>query len=283
VSLAVIVDHVSIRLAAGLDGDTTVGDVAPTSADQVPAVTLDLDDVTSVLGGIGRIPRGTRTGALPVTSEIDLADPVLDLGDGESLTVVSADRLSVVLPHGPLVRADGAASGTFTAADLTVRDTAPWQVVSGTPSGRQLRPDPDAGLLHLGEPLPVSGTLHLEYRIGAWDSTVSRFQGRLRVRVIADGADISALVRMVADVLASPDPGIRLAPLSWGAAGRTDGAPLPDDVRVQDLTFRVDAEVEQPLLPTGGGVISKVAVALRAEENGVIHHESFDVRPRQQP
>jgi len=283
VSLAVIVDHVSALLTAGLDGDTTVGDVVPTSADQVPAVTLDLDEVTSVLGGIGRIPRGTRTGALPVTTEVDLADPVLDLGGGETVTLVPADRLSVVLPHGPLVRADGTATGTFSAADLTVRDADPWQVVAGPPTGRQVRPDPDAGLLHFGEALPATGTLHLDYRIGAWDSTVSRSQGRLRVRVTADGADLSSLVRTVANVLATPDPGIRLTPLSWGSADRTAVSPLPAGVRVQELTYRLDAEVEQPSLPTGGGVISDVAVTLRAAENAVSRTETFDIRRGQQP
>ncbi len=282
-SLAVIVDHVAIRLAAGLDGDTTVGDVVPTGADQVPAVTLELDDVTSVLGGIGRIPRGTRTGALPVTTEVDLADPVLDLGGGETLRLVPADRLSVVLPHGPLVRADGSADGTFSAADLTVTDAAPWQVVAGPPSGRQVRPDPDAGMLRFGEALPATGTLHLEYRVGTWDSTVSRFQGVLRVRVTADADAVSALARQVADVLATPDPGMRLAPLSWGAADRPAVSPLPTGARVQQLTFRVDAEVEQPLLPTGGGVISDVAVTLRAAENAVTRTETFDVRRGHQP
>ena len=103
------------------------------------------------------------------------------------------------------------------------------------------------------------------------------------MRVTADGADISSLVRTVANVLATPDPGIRLAPLSWGSADRPAVSPLPAGVQVQELAFRVDAEVEQPSLPTGGGVISDVAITLRAAENAVTRTETFDIRRGQQP
>ena len=61
------------------------GAVRPLRADQ-----LGVGEVASRLGGIGRIPRGTRSGALPVTIAVDLADPVLDLGAGETLLLVPA-------------------------------------------------------------------------------------------------------------------------------------------------------------------------------------------------
>lgn len=275
-TLAVIVDHLTDRLADGLGAGTTVGDAGPeTSA--LPAVTLAIAQVTNRLVGIGRVPRGTRTGALEVSIDVDLANPVLDLGGGETLLLVPADRRSLVLPHGPLVRADGTPDDPFTATDLKVRDTGNWAVVAAAPTGKQVRPDVDAGLLRFGQALPSTGTLKVTYFIGLWDTTVSRFQGRVDVLVSADQDDLSALTRRVADVLSMPDPAIRLAPLSWGHTTRPPAGELTPQARGQELAYLFDAEVEQPLLTSGGGVIADVAVTLHAAENGQTRTESFDI------
>jgi hypothetical protein len=275
-TLAVIVDHLTDRLADGLGAGTTVGDAGPeTSA--LPAVTLAIADVTNRLVGIGRVPRGTRTGALEVSIDVDLANPVLDLGGGETLLLVPADRRSLVLPHGPLVRADGTPDDPFTTTDLQVRDTGNWAVVAAAPTGKQVRPDVDAGLLRFGQALPNTGTLKVTYFIGLWDTTVSRFQGRVDVLVSADRDDLSALTRRVADVLSTPDPAIRLAPLSWGHTTRPPAGELTPQARGQELAYLFDAEVEQPLLTSGGGVIADVAVTLHAAENGQTRTESFDI------
>jgi hypothetical protein len=275
-TLAVVVDHLTERLASRLGADTAVGD-ADAEPSALPAVTLSLADITTQLAGIGRFPRGTRAGALQVPLQVDLANPVLDLGGGEILLLVPPDRLSLVLPHGPLVRADGTADGAFTAGDLEVRDVGAYAVVDADPTGRQVHVDPEAGTLRFGQPLPATGTLTASYFIGLWDVFVSRFQGRLGVRVTAEPAELSALTRRVADLLATPDPGVRLAPLSWGSTGRPTATGLPDQARVQDLGYRFDAEVEQPLLGSGGGVIADVAVTLRGAENGQVRAESFDI------
>ena len=275
-TLAVVVDHLTERLADGLGAGPTVGDATPEST-ALPAVTLAIAEVSNRLAGIGRVPRGTRTGALGVSITVDLANPVLDLGGGETLLLVPADRRSLVLPHGPLVRADGTPDDPFTGTDLTVRDTADWAVVAATPSGRQVRPDVDAGQLRFGQALAASGTLRVSYFIGLWDTTVTRFQGRLDVRVTADRADLHALTRKVADVLSTPDEAIRLAPLSWGSTTRPPSGELTAQARSQDLAYLFDAEVEQPLLTSGGGVIADVAVTLRAAEKGQTRTESFDI------
>ncbi len=46
---------------------------------------------------------------------------------------------------------------------------------------------------------------------------------------------------------------------------------------MQLLTYRFDAEIEQPLLTSGGGVISDVAVTARADENGRTRTEQFHI------
>jgi hypothetical protein len=280
-NLAVIVDALVTRIRTGLGPGTRVDDVQPTAAAELPSVTVGLDEVTQQVAGVGRIPRGTRAGALPLTLDVDLARPSIDLGGGETLLLVPANRLSLVLPHGPLVRADGtdgADSGAFAAADLLVRDaTGVWDVVAGTPSGRQVRPDVDAGILRFGTALGATGTLHVEYRIGRWDVVVSRHQGVCELRVAAEAAALPALVRRVAGELARPHPSMRLVPTGWGSAGEAPSGGLPAKTRVQVLRYRFDAEVEQPLLGTGGGVIRDVAATAHADENGITHTETFHI------
>ena len=277
-SLAVIVDALVTRISTGLGAGTRVDDALPTAATEVPSVTVALDEVTQQVAGVGRIPRGTRSGALMVPLDVDLAHPTLDLGGGESLLLVPADRRSLVLPHGPLVRADGTDDGAFSATDLLVRDgTGVWAVVGAAPTGRQVRPDVDAGLLRFGTALGTTGTLHVEYRIGRWDVVVSRHQGVCTLSVAADGAALSPLVRRVATELARPHPAMRLTPTGWGSAGKAPSGELPAKTRVQVLRYRFDAEVEQPLLGTGGGVIRDVAATAHAAENGVTHTETFHI------
>ena len=275
-SLAVVVDHLTDLLRSALGNGTTVGDAAP-AEDALPAVTLSLAEVVSGAGGVGRVPRGTRTGALEVSAQVDLADPVLDLGGGETLQLVPVDRLSLVLPRGPLVRADGTADQPFGAGDLQVRGASPFTVVGTAPTGRQVRPDVEAGVLRFGQPLPANGTLVVTYRIGAWDVTVTRLQGRLSVCTTAEPADLGPLTRRVATALAAGDRAVRLVPLAWGSTGQPREAGLRPSVRQQDLGYAFDAEIEQPLLGSGGGVIARVTVRLRPDPDTSPLVEVFDV------
>jgi hypothetical protein len=95
--------------------------------------------------------------------------------------------------------------------------------------------------------------------------------------VTADRDDLHALTRSVADILARPDASVRLAPTSWGATTRPPAGELTAEARGQTLTYRFDSEVEQALLTSGGGVITDIAVTLRAAENGQTRTESFDI------
>ena len=206
---------------------------------------------------------------------------MLDLGDGETLRLVPDDRRSLVLPHGPLVRADGTATEPFGAGDLQVRDTSAYVVVAAPPSGRQVRPDVDAGVLRFGQALPASGTLRATYRIGAWDVVVARYQGHLEARVTAAREALTPLVRRVAAALDASDPACRLVPVAWGSSARPPAdSELPAAAMQQDLGYAFDAEVETPLLGSGGGVIARVAVTLRqasSDTDPAPHTESFAV------
>lgn len=263
-TLVAVLDAIADRLAAAVGGGVRVGDAAPTGGNELPALTLSAAEITERLVGIGRIPRGTRTGALAVEVDVDLADPVVDLG-GEMLTLLSADRRTLTLPNGPLVRADGVGERPFTGADLQVSDGAPFTVVDSEPAGRQVRPGPADGTLLFGTALAQTGTLTVTHHIGQWDVVVSRFQGLLTIAVAATSADaVRALSRQVAGALHTAHPVIRLVPRSWGLVhaeqvGDTDAAG-------QLLGYEFDAELESPILPAGGGVISAITAAVHNDE-----------------
>jgi hypothetical protein len=271
-SLLAVLGALAGRLEAALDDDVTVGDSAPAAADDLPAVTLGASDVTERLAGIGRIPRGTRTGALALEQEIDLANPVLDLGGGETLQLLSADRRTLILPNGPLVRADGVGEPPFAAADLRARNGGDWTNVSGDPGPGEVRPDIDEGVLRFGAALPGSGQLSLRYHVGQWDVTVSRYQGVLDVSVAAATAE--AVRTLVADVdaaLAERHADVRLAPRGSGASSPTELG--TESAHVRQLSYRFDAELEEPVLTSGGGVITRIAVDVHVDDAA----ESFAV------
>jgi hypothetical protein len=254
-----VLDPLAAHLASEIDG-VRVDDVAPVATADLPCAVLSLDAVTQTLVGVGRVPRGTRTGALRLAATVDLADPVLDLGGGETLDLLSADRRTLTLPHGPLVRADGTPDPPFGPGDASADDGALFTVVPGTPVGRQVQVDPHEGTLLFGLPLATTGDLDVTYHVGQWDIVTTRVQGILAVEVVADtAAAVADASRAVAVALAASDPGTRTVPLSWGPVRPAE---LPDETatRSQVTTFQLDAELEEPVLTSGGGVISRVAV-----------------------
>lgn len=262
-SLDRVVDLLASRLSAALGAGTRVDDVAPAEPADLPCVVVSLDAVRSNLVGVGRVPRGTRTGALTLRADIDLADPVLDLGDGEQLTLLSADRRTLTLPHGPLVAADGTQGGPLGPGDVTADDGNPFTVVTTDPTGRRVRADADEGTLHFGSALATAGTLTVTYHVGQWDVVTFRAQGELGLDVTATTvAGVRTTSRTMASALAadlSDDASkLRVSPLAWGPV--TSGTLDDTVVRSQRLSFGLDAEVVDPILTTGGGVITHVAV-----------------------
>jgi len=258
-SLDQVLDALASRLSGELEG-TQVSDVAPATAADLPCVVLSLSDVEQALAGIGRIPRGTQTGSLAVTATVDLANPVLDLGSGERLGLLSADRKTLTLPHGAVVRADGTTDLPFAAGDISANDGAAFTLVTANPTGRQFTVDPVEGTLQFGSKLAATGNLRVGYNIGQWDTAVTRAQGTLAVDISAAGADqVRALARSVATSAALNSQGIRVKPSGWPPV---TPATLADNTgaRTQRLLFRVDAEVEDSVLTSSGGVIVQVDV-----------------------
>jgi hypothetical protein len=264
-SLAAVIDALAERLRGGLPAGTQVGDAAPTGA-QLPAVTISARDVTTSLVGVGRLPRGTRRGALRVVATIDLADPVLEL-DGDRVPLLRDDRLVLTLPHGQLVRADGTDDTPLDADDLTV--TGPdgaFTVVAAAPDAGDVRPDPVTGTLTFGAPLPAAGTLTASYHLGQWDVETTRYAGVVDLAVSAtDAAGAAQVARQVAallDVTAAPFG--RLQPTAWGPITLPPGD--DDSPRVQVLAFGFGFELESPSLPSGGGLIRTVEVTVHRDE-----------------
>jgi hypothetical protein len=274
--LAAVTDAFSSYLESALDpAPTLVGSIYPAATEQLPAVVVSCSDVRSQLRGLGRLPAASAVGALAVTSAIDLAHPVATFPDAV-VELLSNDRNTLTLPHGPLVAADGTAS-TFGASDLHVTAGATtYTVVEGPPAAGEVQPDAELGTLQFGDPLPASGNLTVEYFIGEWDVRSERFQGTLLVETFAaDSTAADTLSRAVEAALLQPSgtgaPGLNhIEPISWqpvDGAGATRAS-----ARGRALGFTFDYELVEPHIGSGGGLISTVSVA------STFGAEHFDVQ-----
>lgn len=257
-SLALVVDDVAAHLAAGgIDASDLVAD---DTAD-LPAVVIAVEDATRPSIGIGGIPDGPQRGALVVSHDIDLATPTLASGR-ETIDLLDADRLVLVVPNGPLVTAAGSEGPPFGAADVTVVGPgAPWTLTNNDPNGSEFRVDPDSGTIEFGTPLAAAGTLIVTTHVGVWDVTTIRYRGILAIDVIADGTDAAGHARSVADRLTSLPVGFtELTPTAWGTAEpftTEPTAPAPDSLR-RRLAYSFVYDRIIPVVPTSGGVIRTV-------------------------
>lgn len=283
-----LLDSMTAHLGGVLGAGTQVGVSRPAVAADLPAVALSLPQVDPSLPSLGGRPSSTRTGALPVLRQLDLADPVLVVGL-ERVALLSADRRTLQLPHGPVVRADGSDVGPFSSADLTVRRGGTlFEPVAGTPGPGELRLDPATGEVVLGAPLPGTGVLELAYFVGQWEMRAERYGGALLVESFASSAaGVQTMSAAIVDALRQPVGGIAgLHRLDPAAVGPIAPATLAD-ARVRSLSYRFDFEHEDPVLPTGGGPIQRVDVVVEQarqaapqgppeiDPNG---HETFVVR-----
>lgn len=284
-----LLDTLGTHLGATLGAGTAVGVARPSTAGELPAVTLSLPEVEPTMASVGRQPAPTQTGALRVERALDLADPALDF-DGERVTLLSADRLTLQLPHGPVVRADGIGEAPFTVADLTIRlGGTTFTPVTGTPAAGQCRPDPDTGVVTFAGPLPATGVLQLGYFVGQWEVHAERYAGSLLVESFAGSvAAVQTLSNQVVAALHRPvgvvDGLRRLDPAAVGAIAPSGVG----NSRTRAFTFRFDFEAIDVVLPTGGGPIGRVAVdsemLLREVAPGVLEidpegHEAFTIPP----
>lgn len=240
-----------------------LGVAEPAVAAELPAVVLSLDEVHRQGAGLGERALLITDSALPWDANIDLGNPVLP--EDPAFRLLSADRLTLVLPHGGLKRADGS-SGALGPADLQVSIGATsFVVVNIAPAAGQVRADPDVGRLLFGAALPPVGILHAHYVLGQWERRVTPLAGRLRVDVYtANPVDAATLSTAVLDALANADPtrirGLRRITLAeLGPVLASDAAHANARRRSAVLGFELEHEINRP--DSSGGVIRQVPIA----------------------
>jgi hypothetical protein len=247
-----------------------IGNAEPTVAAELPAIVLSLDEVQRLGAGLGERAALVTDGALPVSARIDLANPVLPEEPGFRL--LSADRRTLVLPHGGWVKADGT-SGLLSSADLQVSvDGAARAVVNASPGAAQVRPDAQVGTLLFGTALPASGIVTATYVLGQWERRVTPIAGLLRIELrAAAAADLVALAAAVADAF---DEGAALPRgLRKMALGQLSsiGAPVAAlaNARGSSLRYRFEYEHEVNRPDSSGGVIARIPITTRLQATTV--------------
>ncbi len=242
----------------------SVGPLEPYYVSEIPAVTISLSRLSHNSVGVGGNPRNLARGALALELVLDLANPVVVFPD-ETVTLLAADRLSVQVPHQPLVDVNGSRPEYLGANDLQVDlDGAGMEVVATPPGNNQCRLASADGMLEFASPLPSGGNLRVHYLLGAWEVATSKFTGIVTLRIYASGAaDTERLSMEVATVLSWKPQDIisgltKLIPLEWGPvvrAGRPAG-----QTKVRSLCYEFAFDHEQPIINTGGGPIRAIDV-----------------------
>ena len=251
-----IVDFLAPRLDPPM---ISIGGGRPRVAAEVPAIAMSMDNVTVAGAGVGANATSVMVGTLPITSHIDLADPVLGFPH-ETVDLVSGDRLSLTVPHGPLVKADGDDNDPLEAADMTIGiDGAPLTFAPESPSAGEFSVDQDAGLIALGDPLPAAGELTANYFVGRWEVETVRVSGALHMDLfIRTIASVEDLTQQVFALLATHAiAGLRK--INATAMTTIDAPSRPrGNTRTRRISFEFTYELATPRIPTGGGVISTV-------------------------
>jgi hypothetical protein len=224
---------------------------------------LSLQNLLRPGSGLGEHSAVITGGALATQATIDLANPVL--ADDPTVALLSGDRLTLTLPHGGLVHADGT-TGALTGADLVVTvDADNRPVVTGTPTGKEVSADPLIGRLVFATPLAGTGQVIARYFLGTWEQRVVRLSGRLRVVVwggtAAAATDLSASV--IAALDRAPRSGLQgLQQFSLEELG-TVASPSPTfpTARARALAFAFEFEEEVDVPESSGGLIQRIPIA----------------------
>ncbi|MDQ2948836.1 MAG: hypothetical protein M3Y27_23320 [Acidobacteriota bacterium] len=246
--------------AALAPAPATIGIAEPTTQADVPAVVLSLESIGHPANGLGE-RSVVMTGALVWTASIDLTNPVLPQEPGFRL--LSDDRLTLILPHGGLVRADGT-EGALGPTDISVKvGGVSRPAVNVPPVGNQVRPDPLVGQLLFGTALPPAGIVEARYNIGQWEQRVSRATGALRLAVRA--SDITTVKNLSNSVMLAlqepltPIPGLRALRLTSLASISAAEQVLPNSFgRTLIYSFEFEQEINRP--ESSGGIIRRIPV-----------------------
>ncbi len=263
--LAALVDAVSSHLGASLTAaPALLGAAVPAGSSDLPAVALEVNGAARQREGMGRVPGPTRTGALPVTATVELADPALHFpGDPpETVTLLTNGRRTLLLPWGTIVRADGLSDQPFSPSDLVVRrGNITFTPVAGPPGPTDVQLDPIAGTLGFASPLPNAGTVQL--------GRLRRDLGRDR-RAVPQPAR-SRRVRRLRQRRRRPEPRRRRRARAGGVPATTGlrtvepsdlgpidlVATIAPGTRHRRLTYDVDFEHVEAVVRTSGGPIAQ--------------------------
>ncbi|MEJ8849518.1 hypothetical protein [Variovorax rhizosphaerae] len=253
-----------------------IGAAEPAVAGELPAVVLSLAEVHRLGAGLGE-RASLITGALPVTSTVDLANPVLP--EEPTFRLLSTDRRTLVMPHGGWVKLDGS-DLPLEAADLQVSVAgAARTVVKAAPGANEVRPDAPIGTLLFGAALPPAGHVVATYRIGQWERRLTPIAGMLHVDIrAAAAADVQAFAGAVIDAL-DKELGTLPAGLRKIALNRVSSIAVPDAAfanargRGLDFAFEYEHPIDRP--DSSGGVILRIPVAMQTDATT----ETFEVVP----
>ena len=256
------IDALSAYLAgpAGLTpAPVQVGGALPSQSDQAPAVVLALQSVRRLRGGLGEGAEHAE-GILSWTSRIDLAAPFLPGEPGFSL--LSANRRTLTLPHGGLIRADGL-DGALGPADIAVSVAgAPRTLVAANPQAGQFTLDPLTGQLTFGAALPATGEVVASYHLGQWERLAFLIAGELAITVqAADAADVAALNAGIGRALTGPNrlAGLkRLSLVALGAVGNSDETLGSTRGQTARYTFEYEHIINAPA--SSGGIIQTTPI-----------------------
>lgn len=254
---------VFLRDQAGLlPAPAGVGVADPVQNNDLPALVLALEKVQRQHPGLGERSELVSHGALLWQATIDLANPVLP--EEPSFVLLSADRLSLILPHGGLRQLDGG-EGPLGPADLSVSVAgSPRTVVAGAPGPGQVQADAQIGLLRFGTPLPALGRVVVNYVLGQWERHVTPISGVLRLDVwAADGSSCATLSDAAINaLLAAPDAA--LAQLHKLVLTDLSSVSFPDPNRARArgrtarFGFVYEHVVNRP--DSSGGVIRRIPI-----------------------
>lgn len=265
-ALSSLVNALAARITAALDDPPAVGTAPAAVVGDLPRVTLSVEGATAAMRSVGQVPGPIQTGALRVEAAIDLADPVLHLAD-EDVALLSPNRRTFQLPHGSIVRAGGDDLAPFAATDLFVRVGATtFTPVHATPAAGQVMLDIASGALTFPNPLPTSGDIELGYFVGTWEVRVERFAATAHLDVATSSqASVELLVAdieraLTVQAFAAGDGVRRIEPVALSSASTIVG--LPPSARRQRLTYHVDFESIEPIIPTSGGPIRLIDVTM---------------------
>jgi hypothetical protein len=238
----------------------TLGTAEPAATTDLPAVVLSLANLRRPATGLGERSI-LMTGALQSTAKIDLANPVL--AGTPPFPLLSADRKTLQLPHGGLVRADGS-TGVATASDIQVTVAGQGRALAAAnPQANQFQADLLTGTLIFGAALPGAGIVEAVYFVGQWEQRVARLEGDLNALVLAadvagaqDLSDSLMAAGLEASAQVAGVSSISVTELGFVALNGSDSVAA----RQRLVRFHFEYELELNLPDSSGGIIRQIPV-----------------------